>query len=448
MTMQVVNSDSIVGTRSGVDRAAYLTRLLHLRQALPDLGLSPELVTWWQELRDRAAALTQEQAIPSTREEEWRFTDLSALLRADLTIASGATQTAVAINTAEGQTLQFVNGEWQTSQIDTLSHATGLFVGNLATALQNPDMARKIQMHLAQQPGAEEVFTALNTASFTDAAVVVIPRHHRVDVPIQIQFLAGREGGAAATYPRCLVIAEAGSQLTLVEDYRSIDHSSHFSNAVTEVWLEDGAQVNHTIVQAQNLQSFWIQKTIVSQARDSHYTCNAITLGSTLSRHNLGVNTQGEQTETYLNGLTQIRGEQVADTHSLLAHHRPHSLSRQLHKCIVSDRGHAVFNGRVFVPKAAQLTNAGQQSRTLLLSPRARVDTKPQLEIVADNVKCAHGATVSQLEADQIFYLQSRGLNRTDAQTLLVNAFAAEIIERIPVPSLRSHLLQHVKELI
>jgi Fe-S cluster assembly protein SufD len=167
-------------------------------------------------------------------------------------------------------------------------------------------------------------------------------------------------------------------------------------------------------------------------------------LGAKLSRHNLEILQTGEQTETTLNGLTMIAGNQVADTHSAIALNHPYGTSKQLHKCIVGDHAHAVFNGKVFVPKPAQLTDAAQLNRNLLLSSKARVDTKPQLEITADNVKCAHGATVSQLEDDEIFYLQSRGIDSNDARKLLVNAFAAEIINHIPVPSLRNTLFNTV----
>jgi Fe-S cluster assembly protein SufD len=321
---------------------------------------------------------------------------------------------------------------------------SGLFVGSLAAALWRPDLATKLQTHLAQQPGGEEVFTALNTASFTDIACIWVPKNLIVEVPVHIVFTSTGEQHPHLVYPRCLVIAEAGSSLTFLEEYESLGLGQVLTNAVTEIWLQDNAQVNHTRIQREHSGAFHIGKTAVSQAKDSRYICNAISLGAQLSRHHLEVYQAGEQTETMLNGLTVIAGEQVADTHSLLSHTHPYGTSQQLHKCIVSDRSHAIFNGKVLVPQAAQLTNASQLSRNLLLSPRARVDTKPQLEIVADNVKCAHGATVSQLENDEIFYLQSRGLDRDSASQLLVNAFAMDVLNRIPIASVRSRLTEQV----
>jgi Fe-S cluster assembly protein SufD len=214
----------------------------------------------------------------------------------------------------------------------------------------------------------------------------------------------------------------------------------YFTNQVTEIWVEDNAEVIHTRNQREAGEAFHIGKTAIAQARNSRYTCNAITLGAKLSRHNLEVFQTGEGTETTLNGLIIIGREQLADTHSAIALNHPNGISNQLHKCIIDDRGHAVFNGKIFVPQAAQFTNAGQLNRNLLLSPKARVDTKPQLEITADQVKCAHGATVSQLDPDEIFYLQSRGINAVNARELLLDAFAAEILNRIPVPSLHQKL--------
>jgi Fe-S cluster assembly protein SufD len=236
------------------------------------------------------------------------------------------------------------------------------------------------------------------------------------------------------------VVAQANSKLTLIEDYRATGEGVYFTNAVTEIVLEENAQVSHTRIERESKAAFHIGKSAIAQGRYSRYTCDAITLGAKLSRHNLEVFQTGEGTETTLNGLTLIGGEQLADTHSAIALNHPNGTSNQLHKCIVDDRAHAVFNGKVFVPQTAQFTNASQLNRNLLLSPKARVDTKPQLEITADQVKCSHGATVSQLDADEVFYLQSRGINETDARELLLDAFAAEILNCIPVTSLRQRL--------
>jgi len=408
-----------------------LNHLLALRQDLQVQKLEAETVSWCQELRDRAAAQVQSLSLPTTRQEEWRFTDLSPLKQARFQPASQAG--AEEIPALAPLRLLFVNGAYAGSTVTELP--AGAFVGSLS---QLPAAYQaQLQAYLGQQPGAEELFTTLNTASFSDAAVIWVGKNQVVEPPIHLMF---QTTAGAYVAPRCLVVAERGSAVTLVEDYSTAGDAAAFTNAVTEIYVAANAQVNHTRIQREDDSAFHIGKTAIAQERDSRYTCHAISTGAKLSRHHLEVYQQGEQTETVLNGLTVATGEQLADTHSLIAYRCPHGSSRQLHKCIVNGRAHGVFNGKVFVPKAAQLTDAGQLNRNLLLSPKARVDTKPQLEIVADNVKCTHGATVSQLDAEEIFYLQSRGLDRASASKLLVEAFATETLEQIPVESVQQFL--------
>ena len=337
-----------------------------------------------------------------------------------------------------------------------LSSVAGLPEGVVVTNLSNLPAAytERSKEYFAQAEGALEVFTALNTAGMQDAAVIWVAKNVAVETPIHLVYVtAGKE--PVISQPRCLVVVEAGSEVTFVEEF--INHRDaegtesegprgYLANAVTEIWISDNASVNHTRVQRDSNEAFHIGKTAVTQARCSRYTCNSLAFGAKVSRHNLEILQTGEQTETTLNGLVMIKGEQVGDMHSAIALNHPHGISNQLQKNIVGDRAHAVFNGKVFVPKPAQLTNAAQLNRNLMLSSKARVDTKPQLEITADNVKCAHGATVSQLEDDEIFYLQSRGINEHDSRQLLVNAFATEIINNIPVASLRDNLLNFVKQ--
>ncbi len=437
MTVEVSTlTDTIEPTlKARVDRSAYLTGLLKLRPELP------EELAELQGVRDRALAIAQELAIPTTRDEEWRFTDLSSLVQIGFVVPDRASISFAQIESfilpeAVNSRLVFVNGLYAPDLSATDDLPEGVLVTNLRVAVQ---FLPSLQTYLAKQQGAEEVFTALNTASLIDGAIVYVPKNQKVETPIQILFIS-TTGVATIAHPRCLVVAESGSTLTLVEEFVSITDGGYFTNAVTEIAIAENAQVSHTRVQRESESAFHIGKTVVSQARDSSYICNAVSLGAKISRHNLEVYQTGEQTQTTLNGLTMINGEQVGDTHSKIAFTKPYGTSNQVQKCIVGDRAHAVFNGKVSVPQAAQLTNAAQLSRNLLLSPRARIDTKPQLEITADNVKCAHGATVSQLEDDEVFYLQSRGLNQEEARKLLTYAFAIEIINHVPVASLKANL--------
>ncbi|MEH1908129.1 MAG: Fe-S cluster assembly protein SufD [Nostoc sp.] len=441
----IPNSNVVSLTSTLLDRDDYLAGLLNQATATKTEG-------WLQELRESAANWVRHSTIPSTREEEWRFTDLSSLRKVQFNVETGnfASLEFDILPEAANSRLVFVNGVFAPELSAVRDLPSGIVVSNLASL---PVVEQEgVKQYLAQAEGAQEVFTALNTAGITDVAVVWVKKNVVVETPIHLLFISGET--ATISQPRCLVVAESGSQVTLVEEYtnrRGAESAEkegvYFTNAVTEIWVGDNADVSHTRVEREGAEAFHVGKTAIAQARDSRYTCHAITLGAKLSRHNLEILQTGEQTETNLNGLTIISGKQLADTHSAIALNYPHSTSKQLHKCIVGDRAHAVFNGKVLVPKPAQLTNAVQMNRNLLLSSKARVDTKPQLEITADNVKCAHGATVSQLEDDEIFYLQSRGIDENDARKLLINAFAAEIINQIPVTSLREILLNTVNNL-
>ncbi|PLZ93828.1 Fe-S cluster assembly protein SufD [Fischerella thermalis] len=434
----IPNSSAASLSATLLDRDAYLTELLNRVIVSKSEG-------WLQQVRDRAANWVRHSVLPTTRDEEWRFTDLSALRQVKFnveTLHAKSLQPDILPEAANSR-LVFVNGIYVPELSVVAGLPKGVVVSNLDAASQ-----LSVQKYLAQAEGALDVFTALNTAGINDVAVVWVPKDVVVETPIHLVFIAAGDQ-PFISQPRCLVVAESGSQVSLVEEYRNRHDAKnakevYLSNAVTEIWLEDNAQVNHTRVEWDSREAFHIGKTAVTQGRYSRYTCNAISLGGRVSRHNLEILQTGEQTETNLNGLTVIGGNQLADTHSAIALNYPYGTSRQLHKTIVGDRAHAVFNGKVFVPKLAQLTDAAQLNRNLLLSSKARVDTKPQLEITADNVKCAHGATVSQLEDDEIFYLQSRGIDEESARSLLVHAFAAEIIHQIPVPSLCEKLTQTI----
>ncbi|MEA5576092.1 Fe-S cluster assembly protein SufD [Anabaena sp. UHCC 0451] len=404
---------------------------------------------WLQDLRDGAANWVRHSVIPNTREEEWRFTDLSPLKQVEFNLGTfNETSVEDFVLPEVSVRLVFVNGVYAPGLSNTENLPAGLKVGNLDVL-----PGEVVREYLAQAEGEKEVFTALNTAALNDVAVVWVGKNVVVENPIHLLFVSVSGESAIISQPRCLVVAECGSQVCLIEEYtnrrgaENAEEEVYFTNGVTEIWVNENAQVSHNRIVREGAAAFHIGKTAVTQARYSRYSCNAVTVGGRISRHNLEILQTGEQTETTLNGLTVIADSQLADTHSALSLNHPHGVSKQLHKCIIGDRAHGVFNGKVFVPKLAQLTDASQLNRNLLLSSKSRIDTKPQLEITADNVKCAHGATVSQLEDNEIFYLQSRGIDENDARKLLVNAFATEIINFIPVASLRESLLRTVTSL-
>ncbi len=417
---------------------SYLDSLLPGRPAAGSLA-------WVNELRAHAVERVGALTVPSTRDEDWRFTDISPLTKLTFQPAQPAQTLAPAalerwtIGEAAAR-LVFVDGIYAPQH--SFNHAR-LTVENFAAGLDRHKAAAQAQLgrHAAFESNA---FAALNTAFLHDGALILVPRGLAVAAPVHLLFIATRKH--AANYPRCLVVAESGSALTLVEDYVALQDEAYFTNAVTEIALAGDAQLHHVKVQREGAEAFHIANCAVSLAQSSRYHSVSIALGSRISRHNLGVRLAAEGAECSIDGLALIGGKQLADTHTLIDHAQPQCSSRQLHKCIVDGTAHAVFNGNIMVRAGAQRTDSSQSSRNLLLSAKARVDTKPQLEIFADDVKCAHGATVGQLDLDEVFYLKSRGLSDTAARNLLTYAFGAEIIERIPVASLRDRLEQAVME--
>lgn len=394
---------------------------------------------WLKDIRQAAKSWLASLSVPTKKDEDWRFIDLSSLTKAKFVTAQDIeTNSRLPLLEAESR-LVFVNGTYNAELSNVPQLSAGVYLGSLSDLPSEYDVSR----YFAQQPSAD-AFTALNTAGGRDTAVVWVSKNVALETPIHLMFISNGESEASFIQPRTLIVAETGTSISVVEEYSGT--GEYFTNAVTEVFVNGNARVNHTRLQQESPASYHIGKTAISQARDSHYTINEINLGAKLFRHNPEVWQQGEQTETNLNGLTVATGEQVSDTHSIVALTKPYGKTDQLHKCIVSDRAHTVFNGKIFVPKEAQLTDATQLNRNLMLSSKARVDTKPELQITADNVKCAHGATVSQLEADETFYLRSRGLSEADANQLLIDAFAAEIIDRLPVESLRNRITQIIKQ--
>jgi Fe-S cluster assembly protein SufD len=396
---------------------------------------------WLKDIRQQSKSWLSRLSVPTKKDEDWRFIDLSSLTAAkfvtprNIVGANGYSP----ISDTENSRLVFVNGIYNDELSNVVQLPQGIYVGSLNNLPDNYDAAQ----YFAQQSGAD-AFTALNTAGGDDVAVVWVNKNVAVDTPLHLIFITNSEQETSFTLPRTLVVAETGSSITLIEEY--IGTGEYFTNAVTEIFVQNNARVNHTRLQQESDASYHIGKTAVAQERDSHYTLNEINLGAKLCRHNPEMWQQGEQTETNLNGLTVATGEQTSDTHSIIALSKPSGTTNQLHKCIIGDRAHTVFNGKVFVTKEAQLTDATQLNRNLMLSPKARVDTKPELQITADNVKCAHGATVSQLEAEEIFYLRSRGLSQDDANQLLIDAFAAEIIDRLTLESLRVKITQTIEQ--
>ncbi|PZO50265.1 MAG: Fe-S cluster assembly protein SufD [Phormidesmis priestleyi] len=454
-------------------RTTYLKHLLTQASAAADesgLGLKA--------LRERAQALVNERSFPHGKDEEWRFTDLSDLLNHPFQRAEKAAAVSAEIGSEIGNKLAEIDSQYKLTtlngyfaealsadsfSVESNGSPTGVLIAPLSKLIATSDIkvsgsdadsatdsSRRISQSLpglladklAQIQGSGEVFTALNTAGFSDVMVVWVPANQVIDTPIEI--IRGAVG-SSISHLRTLVVAEPHAKFTLVESFTG-DEQARCNTSVSEFWLADSAQVTHIRLQDEGAQTFHLAKTAVSQAANSHYHCTSIDLGAQLSRHHHEIYQTGSQTDTHLYGLSTLAASQLADTHSLIALTHPHSSATQVQKNIVDDRAHSVFNGKIYVAKAAQMANAAQLNRNLMLSKHARIDTKPELNIVADNVKCAHGATVSQLQADEMFYLQSRGISAEQAQRLLRYGFAMEIIEKIEVESLRQALSDRLNQ--
>jgi Fe-S cluster assembly protein SufD len=422
-------------TASATAEAGYLRSLV---AGQPQLPASPSARL--NELRSEAVDSVGVLTVPTTRDEEWRFTDISPLTRLSFQPVRAAAARAPGIaerfHLDDAPTrLVFVDGVHAPELSSGV--ADGIVVANLSAAADAHRVA--VERHLGRHAEFRgDLFAALNTAFLHDGAVVIVPRDAAVASPVHLLFVATQKD--AASYPRCLLVAEAGSRVTVVEDYVALHDGPYFTNAVTELALAAGARVDHVRVQRESGQAFHIGTCAVALGAGSSYRSVGVALGARISRYNLNVLQTADGASCTIDGLAVIGERQLADTHTSIDHAKPQGVSRQLHKCIVGGAAHAVFNGKIMVRPGAQRTDSAQSSRNLLLTGRAHVDTKPQLEIFADDVKCAHGATVGRLDGDAVFYLTSRGLSEAAARNLLTYAFGAEIVERIPVASLRRRL--------
>ena len=444
-------STDVVAARS------YLSDLLAGHAQPPVSPASPvsKKPAWLRALRAEATERVGVLKMPIPHDEAWRFTDISALTRQSFhplrTPTSLQARDIERFHIDEATTrLVFVDGV-HAPQLSSVGVGVGgagpggaaIVVGNLASAIATDDST--VQAHLGRHAALhDQPFVALNSAFLHDAAVIIVPRDTSTATPVHLLFIATQPQLAA--HPRALLVAGPGSAVTLIEDYVALHEGAYFTNSVVEVALGANAAVEHVRVQRESVQAFHIASCAVSLAHASRYHSVSVALGAKISRVELDVRQTDEATQCSLDGLALIGERQLADTHTFIDHAKPHGVSRQLHKTIVDGAAHAVFSGKVMVRPGAQRTDSAQSSRNLLLSAKALVDTLPQLEIFADDVKCTHGATVGQLDSEEVFYLRSRGLSETAARNLLTYAFGAEVIDRIPVASLRRHLERSVLE--
>lgn len=394
----------------------------------------------WADLRVRAERQLANQDLPTTRDEDWKYLDLRPLARTTFAEAAPAAMDIqdFILPEAKGARLVFVNGRFDEHHSSVVGLPAGVRFLHLK---QCTELACALGSVAA--PEAADFFANLNSARFSEGALVLVPKGVRVADPLHVLFLTRTGGDAPAlVLPRLLVVLEAGAEASLVEEHAG--EGRYLSAPVVEVLVHPQGRLRHERIQRESAEAFHLASLGVRVERGGHYESRTITLGAALSRQSPRVLLAEEGAELQLDGLALLGGTQLADTHSCLEHAVPACSSRQLHKCIADGAGRAIFNGRIVVRPGAQQTDARQQSRNLLLSEKARIDTKPQLEIHADDVKCAHGAAVGQLDPEEVFYLESRGLAPELARNLLTYGFAADLLGRLSVPSLRRALRQAV----
>ncbi|MDO8263681.1 MAG: Fe-S cluster assembly protein SufD [Gallionella sp.] len=414
------------------------------------LGKAVKSEGWLEAIRVEALEHATSLNFPSERHDDWRFTDLSPLFQHGFQpVVSFAGLTLVEIEKfliPGSVRLVFVDGCFDAGLSDVAQVGAGVTVKSMVECFGDP----QVEAHFARHASfRQDAFAALNTRFFDDGAFVHVT--NEAVAPIHILHVATSRETPSAIYPRCLVVMESNSRATVVEDYVGQDGGDqhdgiNFSNAVTEVVLKDHAQLQHVRVQREEINAFHIGHCSVESGTGSVYAATSLAFGARVSRHVLHVTQQGEGAEIRLNGLALVAGRQLADTHTRIDHAVPKGKSVQLHKCIADGAAHAVFSGKVIVHRGAAGTDSVQSSRNLLLSGKARIDTQPQLEIFNDDVSCKHGATVGQIDADALFFLKSRGLTEERARNLLTHAFAAEIIDKIPVPFLVKSLSRTILE--
>ena len=404
--------------------------------------------TWLSRLREGAFERFEEGGFPTTDEEDWKYTSVAPIARQAFrpaALGEGATTDLGAVEPflyaeARRSRLVFVNGHFRPDLSSLGAVPSGVVAADLASALtgEHAGVVRENLGRLSERGG--DAFAALNTAFHGGGAFLHVPAGVKVEAPVQLLFVNAPAEVESAAFPRVLVVAGRDSRLDIIESYAATREAAYFTDAVVEVFVGEGAGVTHYKVQDESPRAFHVAATRAELSRSGSYDLTTVTLGARLSRHNIEVKLDSEGAECRVDGLYLVGSGQHTDTHSLIDHRKPHCTSRQNYKGILDGKSRAVFNGRVFVHAGAHGTDAEQSNKNLLLSQEARVDTKPQLEIFNDDVKCSHGATVGQLEEEELFYLLSRGLHPDLARNLLTYGFAEEIVEKFKFDSIRAQL--------
>ena len=404
---------------------------------------------WLRRIREQALDRFVELGFPTARRgnEKWKYTNVGRIAKGTFghsvaadTNGIDATDVRKTAPWDDGWiNLVFVDGRFSEALSTAPRSRNGVHITGLADAISSEPHA--VEKHLARYASFEDdAFTALNTAFVQDGALVRIAPGASLETPINLVFVASDSEEPTVSYPRVLVVAGAGSRATIIESYVRLSESRYFTNSVSEMVLDEGAEVEHYRLLMESDAAFHVGAARVRLGENSTFSSGSFVRGAALGRYDLHVLLDGPGCSCYLNGLYMTSGRQHIDNFINIEHAKPHTTSRLKYKGILDDRSRAIFGGTVLVQKGAQKTDALQSDKNLVLSPKAEVDSKPALFIYADDVKCGHGATAGNIDESTVFYMRSRGLDPETASRLLIYGFASEIIDTVLVEGLRSYL--------
>jgi Fe-S cluster assembly protein SufD len=389
---------------------------------------------WLRQIREQASQRFTALGYPTTRMEEWKYTNVAPIARAHFRPAeyqlNASTTAIVETLTASVHAIPvvFINGKYCREFSNIGSLPDGLKIKNFSEALQAD--GDHLQQYLTCGLESAPAFVAFNTASFEDGAFVEVAAGAVLHRPVHLIFISASNGTPSISHPRNLILVGSSAQVLIIETYAGVEGDVYFTNTVTDLIAGEGAVINHSKLQKESEKAFHIASLRFEQSRQSNLSSYSFSFGAALARNDIS-STLDERTEGVLNGLYLANGKQHVDHHTVIDHARAHAASREIYKGVLDGHASAVFNGKVIVRKDAQKTDAKQTNRNLLLSEEASINTKPELQIYADDVRCTHGATIGQLETNALFYLRSRGIPENEARQMLIRAFAQEIIGQI-----------------
>lgn len=399
-------------------------------------------------IKNEASVALKGVPFPTTRDEEWKFTNIKpiargAFVQGDLQSLKAVSYDTATVPEAKDSTLVFVNGLYNSDSSNVKDLPEGVIVTNFKDAVEKHSALVEVSFNKANN-FEDDYFTLLNTAQFEDGAFIYIPKDTKFERPIHLVYITkGQEN--TASFPRNLILAERHSEFTVVEEYIGDDDAAYLTTSFTEILLGESSHMSHVRLQKDGLKAYHINRLVSQLQRDANLQSYTVSLGAEIFRNDVRAVMQGEGSHATLDGLVLVNNNQLSDTHSIMDHQVANCTSHQLHKTIVDGKSTSVFNGKIFVRKDAQKTDAFQENHNLQLSRDGMVYTKPQLEIFADDVKCSHGATVGQLDDEQEFYLKSRGLDDKSTKEILTFGFATEVIESLPVNSIKEDLRKAVE---